>query len=190
MTEDILQILGGTGLLFGIVVFLSKKLVLHWLLKDISEFKTNLQRTLALEARRDAYKTELATRQLDAAQSMWSLFDVTSLNDDENAIVKGILEGKPNFDIEMANKFVKDFNNKYAASAGLYISRPTRIALHNFRNYIIDDMIKEYYKTQNRAMDTHAIEKFKSIRKEARLALRNEIGSENITLAKDEYTQD
>jgi len=187
MSVELLQYLGISSVLLIIAGFLAKYLILNILKRDLEETKKELQRELSLEARKDAYKTELAIRQLNAAEEMWSLFNVTSLSNIGETIIINVSEENPQFIIEQAVKFVNDFNKMFSTKSGLYISKKTRKSLHAFRDYINETMINQYRKTQNRALTTKQIDEFKKLRKVARLDLRNEVGSVNITLANEEY---
>ena len=101
MKIDIIQLLetfGLQGILLFIAFFLLKYLLENILKRDLEQSKKSLQETLeetkkdlerelTLEARKDIYKSELAIRQLNATEEIWSLFTVTSLSNIGNNIV-------------------------------------------------------------------------------------------------------
>ncbi|MNZ94787.1 hypothetical protein D3C78_1139030 [compost metagenome] len=187
MFELILTTIGGTTIALALVAFLGKNLILNNLRKDLEHFKIKMQRDLSLEARRDSYKSALAIRQLDAAQEFWSLFDVTSLSNDSNSIIKGPFGETPQFDLQKARNFIEKFNSVFSNKSGLYISKSTRVALHEFRDFINTEMVVQYENSRSRALSTEQISKFKKLRTAARTSLREEVGSNNITIAKEEY---
>lgn len=171
-----------------IVAFLGKNLVNHRLIKDLEDYKKSLARELAIYARGDAYKSELAKRQLDASEEMWALFQPTSLcGHGDNIIFK--TSNNYHFDISRAEAFVSEFNKTFSGSnaAGLFMSEETRASLHIFRDFVISDFIKAYQKTNHRGLNKAQVKKFKELRQKARLSLRTEIGGVNITIANDEY---
>lgn len=84
---ELLKYFGISSLLLFIAGFLAKYLIFNILKRDLEKYKTKMQRELAEEARRDSYKSELAIRQLNAAEEMWSLFKVTSLSNVGDTII-------------------------------------------------------------------------------------------------------
>jgi len=182
--------MGGTTIFLGVVAFLGKNILINSLTKDLEEFKSDIQRELKLDSRKDLYVSELALRQLDAAQEMWSLFEVTSISGDRNSIIIDGLTETPSFDIEKTKIFIETFNSTFSKKSGLFISRDTRVELYKFRNFIIDKLIGQYETTSNTSLSRSQVDAFLGLRTAARLALRNEVGSEDITIAKEEYKND
>lgn len=184
---ELLKYFGISSLLLLIAGFLAKHLIFNILKRDLERSKTKMQRELALEARRDRYKSELAIRQLNAAEEMWSLFKVTSLSNIGDNIIINPSGNNPQFLIEKAVDFVNTFNGVFSSKTGLYMSEETRTSLHAFRDFINSEMIEQYRTTQNRGLTESQIEEFKRLRTDARLKLRTEVGSVNLTIARDEY---
>lgn len=111
---------------------------------------------------------------------------MTSLSDDGNSIIKDPFGESPQFDLQEAKKFIIRFNSTFSNKSGLYISKPTRAALYEFRDFINSEMILQYKRSQNRALSAEQISKFQKLRTAARISLREEVGSYSITIAKEE----
>lgn len=67
------------------------------------------------------------------------------------------------------------------------MSEETKTSLHIFRDFINNEMIKKYRTTHNRALTESQLKEFKRLRTDARLKLRSEVGSVDLTIARDEY---
>jgi len=170
-----------------IFFFLLKYLLENILKRNLEKTKKYLERELTLEARKDTYKSELAIRQINATEEIWSLFTVTSLSNIGNNIVNYKSENHYYFIKDNAIEFVENFNKTFSTKAGLYIDKDTREALYNFRNYIKEQMIEEYNKTSDRKLNEQQVKEYKRLRTDARLKLRNQVGSFDLTIGHDEF---
>ena len=184
---EYIKIYGASGVFILIAIFIAYRLLLNILTRDLEQTKKELQRELDFESRKDAYKSELAIRQLNAAEKMWSLFTVTSLSNIGNNIVHSRAKEHYYFIHKNATDFIEEFNKTFSTEAGLYISKETRMSLHAFRDYILEEMINKYNETSDRKLNSAQLNEYKKLRKNARLMLRNEVGSTNLTIASDEF---
>lgn len=186
MVDVIIGTIGGTVVIIGIAAYLGRQLNQNFLKKDLEDFKSKIQRDLTVYSRSDAYIRELAIRQLDAAQEMWLIFENTSLNGRKNSIIQS-LHDAPYFDYSTANQFIGSLDSTFSRKAGLYISKPTRIKLFEFRDFISNELLEKYKDPKDKFVTEEQVANYKKLRTAACLAIRNEIGGENITIAREEY---
>ncbi len=185
--NTIIAALGGAAVLLGAVGYLVKILVENSLKKEFELFQKETKRDLALNSRRDEYKKELAIRQLDAIQDMWSLFVCASLSGDEKSMIIDPKGNNPKFSLDKASNFVESFNQKFSEKSGLYLPKSTRESLHKFRNFIISNFLEQYSRTSDNHITSEQLSEFGDLRTCARIELRKAVGGYDITIAEGEY---
>jgi len=142
-------------------------------------------RNLKLELRAN-YRSELAKKQIEACEVFWEIFGPTSTTDGEHRIIRDF-DTNPTLDIQETDAFIAEFQETFTSRAGLYLSKPTRDKLHQFRDALIK-VRNEAKKAPEKCELTRAqADRLKTLRTAARLALREEVGSTNLTVAKSEY---
>lgn len=133
------------------------------------------------------YRSELAKRQIDACEMFWQIFGPTSLTEGEHRIIRKSKSPEPILDIREAEDFVDKFQETFSSKAGLYLSEETRRKLHQFRDQVIEIKKKSDGTTNEIKLVPADVQSFWELRKAARLALRDEVGSTNLTVAHTEY---
>ncbi|MEN0035458.1 MAG: hypothetical protein AAGC78_00265 [Cellvibrio sp.] len=150
----------------------------------LEDYKSYIQRDLAINLRRDMYIKELAVRQLDAIQEMWSVFECASLSGRPGNMIR-ILGGKPEVDFEIVRQFLDSFNKAFSAKSGLYISKESRVKLYAFRDFIKEEVYPLAGKSK--FISKSQVDSFKSLRRDARISLRKDVGSDDLTVSREEY---
>ncbi len=150
-------------------------------------------RSLKLQLRAN-YRAGLARRQLAACEAVWEIFGPTSRTDGEHRVIRDFyaeLPETPILDVPETEAFLAKFQETFSSKAGLYLSESTRDTLHDFRDCLIKLKNKPQEnngKPEERILTREEANKFHELRKEARLALRREVGTINLTVARAEYT--
>jgi len=143
-------------------------------------------RQLKMELRAN-YRADLAKRQIEACEAFWEIFGSASMTEGKHRIIKDFDTDRPIFEVKEAEAFIEKFQETFTSKAGLYLSKPTRSKLHEFRDILIS--LKKEVKTSSgkKFITREQADKVKALRTAARLALRDEIGSTNLDVANTEY---
>lgn len=142
-------------------------------------------RQLKMELRAN-YRSELAKRQIDACEEFWEIFGSTSMTEGEHRIIRDF-GTNPILDVQEVEAFIEKFQATFTSKAGLYLSKPTRAKLHKFRDALIELKIEAKKTPEKCKLTREQADKVKKLRTDARLALRDEVGSTNLTVANTEY---
>jgi hypothetical protein len=142
-------------------------------------------RNLKLELRAN-YRSELAKRQIEACEEFWEIFGPTSTTDGEHRIIRDF-DTNPVLDMQETEAFIARFQETFTSKAGLYLSKPTRSELHKFRDMLIELKNEAARAPEKLKLTRMQADKVKTLRTAARLALREEVGSTNLTVANTEY---
>ena len=195
--NSITAFFGGTAVALAVIAYLGKNLVLNALRKDLERYTTELKHAhdlrlaeikhenkllLKERERRDKYRTELAIRQLDAAENLWKTLEPTSLSQGQNRIIENSYS-EPTAKVKEAGEFISNFTDAFNQGAGLYISKETRVSLHKFRDYIRSEIVESNVSADTFPLSAELVQTFKYLRREARIALRRELGSADLRAA-------
>ncbi len=145
---------------------------------SIREIKSELQAE---------YRSELAKKQLEASEAFWEIFASTSMTDGEHRIVRNFASS-PMLDVQEAKTFVATFNDTFASKAGLYLAKSTRRKLHAFRDNLLDLLASQSAVEDYILLGRAQADKIKDLRTKARLSLREQLGTANLTVARTEYS--
>ena len=137
---------------------------------------------------RATYRSELAKRQIDACESFWALFGPASLTKGEHRIIRYV-DDVPFLDALEAKKFVENFQETFCSKSGMYLSKDTRDKLHHFRDMLIEISERPTDQPEKVKLSNEDVSKFNKLRTTARLSLRDESGSKDLTVARNEYLQ-
>jgi hypothetical protein len=142
-------------------------------------------RQLKLELRAN-YRSELAKRQIDACESFWEVFGSASMTEGEHRIIRDFKKN-PVLDIQETEAFIHRFQETFSSKAGLYVSQNTRRKLFEFRDILIALKTEAKENPEKVNLTHEQAAEVNALRTVARLALREEIGSTNLTVANTEF---
>jgi len=143
-------------------------------------------RQLKMELRAN-YRSELAKRQIEACEVFWEIFSSASMTEGEHRIIRDFKTDHPVLDVKEAKAFINKFQETFNSKAGLYLSKPTRRKLHEFRDILISLTADAKNTSSKKVLTRELADKVQELRTESRLALRDEIGSTDLDVAQSEY---
>lgn len=141
---------------------------------------------------RGKYRGVFARRQVDASEAFWELFGPTSFTDGEHRIIRNPRSAAPELDEVEADAFVAGFQAVFSSKSGLYLSDAARKRLHAFRDFVM--VLKEHASARKAGgppgegkatLLPEEVARFRKLRTAARLALRDQVGGKDLTVAAD-----
>lgn len=144
--------------------------------------KQNQQAMRALSA---SHRAELIRRQLNALETIWSIFEATSRTGGENRIIQWA--GDDCFvSVFNAKQFIEKLEATFNSKSGLYLSEKCRRQLFLFRDDIKRIITQLEHQDGLIPFRSYCLTAFYKKRKRLRLVIRDEIGSRNLKVAQEE----
>lgn len=172
-----------SAIISGITAFIGAGLASFCSFYVIRKQNEQAQRGLAA-----LHRSELIKRQLDAAEEIWSIFDATSRSGGENRIIQ-IAKGKRFVSIKNTKSFIDKLEKTFNDKPGIYISENCRRSLFSFRDYLKENYLKSEEISDHIILSEEEFEDFYQKRKSLRLLIREETGTTNLDLAKQELAR-
>ena len=148
----------------------------------------------ALTARRlrhelqSAYRGELARKQVAACEALWSALESTSFTPGANRVVEGEAD---DFTVNLpaARELVQEMTAVFYSAHGLFLSRQVRTALFEFRRFVTEEFPIQSADSERVSISKTKAQKFWSKATALRIALRAEIGVEDLAAAREIATE-
>lgn len=171
MTDEVLSAVIG-----GAVGFAAAYLTVQF---EIRKIKLQLQA---------AHRGELVRRQLNACEKIWAIFGAASRSGGEGRMIKN-QDGQRFVQAEEARHFVRRLEDAFNSENGIYLSRRCRERLFEFRDFIRDAFCQEDRSHLLLPLSEQQFATFYELRRRARLALRAEVGTEDLQVASEELSR-
>lgn len=131
-----------------------------------------------------AHRSEIIRRQLDALESVWSIFDAASRSGGDGRMLQNTNDSYA-ISVDNAQTFIRCLENTFNSKHGLYLSQKARRALFSFRDFIRDELI-DNATSGLQAISSDQCNSFYEKRKFVRLCLRAEVGSTDLRFSQEE----
>jgi len=129
------------------------------------------------------HRSEIVKRQLDAFESLWSIFDAACSSGGEGRMIKHV-QNKKYISVSECEKFVRELEERFNGKSGYYISVKCRNALFKFRDHIRENFILNSGKEDLVVFSNE--KEFFDKRTFARLSLRAEVGTTDLKVTQEE----
>lgn len=136
------------------------------------------------------HRGELVRRQLDACEDIWAIFDAASRSGGAGRMLQG-QEGKRFIKVENAQAFIRRLEEAFNSKSGIYLSRNCRSKLFKFRDFLREQLSSAQTDQEEMSLPLpeEQFKRFYELRRQARLALRAEVGTEDLRVAREALRQ-
>ncbi|MCU5772456.1 hypothetical protein N5923_19870 [Erwiniaceae bacterium BAC15a-03b] len=135
-----------------------------------------------------SHRAEIIRRQLNALETIWSIFDATSRSGGNGRIIQK--DGDKIFlSISNTRQFIDLLEKTFNSKSGLYLSERCRRNLFDFRSYLTTIINKNVENNGLVDFNEKKLKDFYDKRRYLRLIIRKEVGSLDLKLTSEEISR-
>jgi hypothetical protein len=143
-----------------------------------------LTRRRLREELQSTFRGELARKQVAACEALWSALESTSFSLGSARVIQGEADAHT-VELGTARELMQKVTTVFYSSHGLFLSRRVRTALFDLRDFTKDELLTQTSESQRVPISKNKAERFRSKATALRIALRAEIGVEDLGAARE-----
>ncbi len=128
---------------------------------------------------------DFINKQMTACEALWTILEPSARSQGEERVI--VHKNEQSYVVlSVAKKLYDSLNNVFNSASGLYYSRQLRTELFDLRNFILDEFVSTVTNGQAEIqISKNKAEKFDSKVQQLRIAIRAEIGVEDLKVTSE-----
>lgn len=129
------------------------------------------------------HKSDLIKKQMEACERLWASLEFASFSPGDDRIIQESESGV-SVNIDLSRQFISNLVSVFHSSVGIYLSRNVRKELFGLRDFVASEFIDAGGSKDEIQISKTKAEKFRNKVTKLRIAIREEIGVEDLTVTK------